>query len=214
MVKDKIKIFSISFAVIFLLVLSNTVAFADDPPSLSITLGSDSDDSDGCEIKDDEADPVGFNPQQEEETTIKFTTTCDLKITVNILDSDDKEVLALVEDVEKSADDYEYSWNGTTSNSSSGEYVDSGEYKYQIIGSDVDSGTEVDTVEGDINIVVWEEEEEVEEEEEEEDTDDDATLALQNTEEGTTSETGPGILIYGALPVLSIFYRRRKRSKN
>ena len=48
----------------------------------------------------------------------------------------------------------------------------------------------------------------------EEEDDDEATEVLQNTDDGTTSETGPGVLIYGVFPVLGLLYNRKKRRNN
>ena len=217
----------------FLLVLTNSVAFAEEsaPPSLSINFGDTSSTDETCAITDDKADPVGFNPDQDQETEISFTTNCSLKIKLSILDSEDKEVLVLVDNVEKSADTYKHTWNGTTNNSDGGTFVANGTYKYEIIASDIDSGTEVDKAESDINVIIATEEETEEENSSDSDSntedsssnnssddssssDDDATLALQNTQEGITSETGPGILIYGLFPVIGAVYGHKRRKKN
>ena len=218
MLKDKIKIFSISFLAIILVVLSNTLAFAeegDGPPSLAINLVASNSTTDSeCKITEDKAEPVGFNPDQNETTKISFTINCDLLIELNILDSSKNKVVNIIDDEEKSAKDHEITWDGTINNSG-GAYVDNGTYEYQIIAKNTDSKEEVDKVEGDINVIIaapttpttpttptvpT--------------TDDQGTVSLQNTATGTTAETGPGILIYGVFPVLGALYSRRKAKKN
>jgi flagellar hook assembly protein FlgD len=187
----------------------------------TITITDEESSSNACAdpITDDEADPVGFNPGQGEETEVKFTLNCSVLIELNILDSDDEIVVTLIDNVEKSATDHSLPWYGTANNSSSGESVESGTYQYQIIAKDIDSDEELETEEGDINVIVIEEdppEEDPPEEDppEEDPPDDEATEVLQNTDDGTTSETGPGILIYGIFPVLGVLYNRKKRRRN
>ena len=114
---------------------------------------TEEEDSDECNdpITDDEADPAGFNPGNGEETAIKFTLTCSVVIELNIIDSDDKIVVALIDNVEKSATDHSFSWYGTANNSSTGDSVESGTYQYQIIAKDIDSDEEIETEEGSID---------------------------------------------------------------
>ncbi len=206
MLKNKIKTFLISFLAIILVILSNTLAFAsehDGPPSLSITLESSG--SSECKITEDKAYPVGFNPDQNEETKISFTINCDLLIELNILDLSKNKIVTIVDDEEKSAKEHEFTWDGTINNSG-GAYVDNGAYQYQIIAKNIESKEEVDKAEGDINVIIAGTPATP--------TDDQATISLQNTATGTTAETGPGILIYGVFPILGALYNRRKAKKN
>jgi len=212
MLKNKIKTFSIYFLAIILVVLSNTLAFAeegDGPPSLAINLVASNSTTDSeCKITEDKAEPVGFNPDQNETTKISFTINCDLLIELNILDSSKNKVVNIIDDEEKSAKDHEVTWDGTINNAG-GAYVDNGTYEYQIIAKNTDSKEEEDKVEGDINVIIAAPTTPTTPT-----TDDQGTVSLQNTTTGTTAETGPGILIYGVFPVLGALYNRRKAKKN
>ncbi len=164
-----------------------------------------------AQITNHEAKPAGFNSYEEESTLIRFSINCNVLIELNILDSSNNQVLSIVDNIEKSPNDYEYSWNGTFNNLRGGAYVSTGQYQYEIIAKDIESGEVIDVVKNIINLIVIEEETKEEVKEANRDA---ASMALQNTSEGSTAETGPEVLIYTMLPASGVLYHRKRRAKN
>jgi len=184
----------------------------DPPEEEEITPGD-------LKITDHTVWPKGFNPLLAE-TKITYEISEDAIIKVKILNDTGVTVVTLIDDEEVDEGKYDVWWNGTDSTEDDGEVVSGGTYHYKILASDPDSEELRDSETGSINVVyTYSGDFEGEgdqtttgEETDTAETEDDqnaAIMTMQNTVDGVTSDTGPGILIYSIFPLGGFLIRKR-----
>ena len=89
--------------IIILSSFSNLVSYADEtPPTMDLDLSAILANSDCSKpITEHKVDPIGFNPGQGEETKVQFNLSCSSIIKLSILNMDGREIITLIDNVEK-----------------------------------------------------------------------------------------------------------------
>lgn len=177
----------------------------DGPPSLDLSL------PDNIRITSHDVYPEGFNPLNTE-TEISYSISDDAEMTVKIVDEDEDTVVVLVDNEDEDEGSHVIEWDGANT---SDVLVDPGDYQYEIIAKHPDTHEIEDMAEGDITVIYTsttprpsgQQGSGVDQIQAR------ATVALQNSATGSVSETGPGILIYGLLPIAGYILARKKIKK-
>lgn len=196
----------------------------DAPPGIKIDLSSDDDDDDNksdgtLKITKDSADPQSFNPSISS-TKISYTISGKGIVEIKILDSLNQNVATLVNDMELDAGKHSATWKGTKNNKKDGEIVKAGTYKYKIILKSSFNSSVKDTAEDEITVKFFDgnsdgnvfddeflapvENKPVDKKQST------AVQVMQNNFKGTTSKTGPDVMIYAALPIIGFLAARKK----
>lgn len=158
--------------------------------------------------------PSSFKPATES-TKISYTTSLKAIIDIKITNGVGQTVGNLVDNITLAAGSYFVNWYGTNDNKQGGMILNSGTYHYKIVAKNTKTNNVEDSKEGDISLIY------VASNPESPTTDTatkqdqaaqaNATMILQNTKKGTTSKTGPDILIYSAFPVIGYLVARRRK---
>ncbi len=173
-------------------------------------------------ITDIDIDPDQFNPTMEE-AKITFSLNGDAEIEMEIIDESNEPVIELFQGDLMAGDHFGF-WNGTDELDDSGDLVTEGTYFYKITARDNDSGDVLDIATGQVTVEYQDDFENGGQQQTPESvnttnssnsqpspqpvnqqTQAAATMAMQNTQSGTTAGTGPGVLVYFLFPVLGIF---------
>ena len=188
-------------------------------------------ESDLIKITRHEADPDYFNPTIED-TEIEYTLSKDAVLEIVINNASDQEQIKLLDDEEVDEGEGEVVWNGTDDNDEKGTVLPAGLYKYKIKAKNTDTEATEDTEEGYITLAYTEVTQSTSTTPESESSTDSSTdstestdssassddnseavQAMTNTTTGETSDTGPGVLIYAAFPLMGILLTKRKRKR-
>ncbi|MBU0668443.1 hypothetical protein KJ835_04980, partial [Patescibacteria group bacterium] len=103
---------------------------------------------DDMNITEDFADPTPFNPDKEN-TRIYYTLNQQARVTVEILDDDNKVIRTLQTDIVQSSGANQLTWNGKDK---SNDLVDDGDYSYKIKACDYYNSSDCDTGTGSIEV--------------------------------------------------------------
>lgn len=170
--------------------------------------------------------PIGFNPLLAE-TKITYKISAKAKMEIKIIDGTGVKIRGLITDETIDAGEYKVTWDGA---GDEGEVVDPGEYSFKITAKNPTSGEIADVKSGTINVVYYQAARDFEDQNTSRNgnatnssqspatvqplqpsvPEANATMALQNATSGTTTPTGPEVLIYLAFPVLGYFLGRKK----
>lgn len=196
----------------------------DAPPNVNLgdALGNQQDNnsnngsnnSNEIDITRDTISPKIFNPSVDE-TTLKFTLNKDARVDVEIKDRVNQTVATLASNQLLTAGEYEAKWNGTTNNERGGTIVPNGDYSYKITAKNPNTGLAKDTATGTVTVryAVPEQRQNNFQNFDNSQNQAASTLAIQNRPSGRTSETGPGILLYGIFPLAGWVAARRKQTR-
>lgn len=214
----KTKIFSYILLLTFIALNTVSVAFAaedDAPPEITFDFEDEITNDNPPEITFGDLDDTEVNIVSHsvfpavllpltEEAKISYEIDNKAKITVEILKPDGSSLLKLINDETEDSGNHNIWWNGTYSNTGSGTIVPAGNYKYKIYAKDTETSETLDTAEGNITVKYPDITPTPTDSGE-------ATVILQNTKTGKTSETGPSVLIYGLAPLAAYFYKKLKK---
>jgi len=176
-------------------------------------------DSGRLEISRDSISPKIFNPTVAD-TTLTFRVNQKSRVDVDIRNSMNQSVVKLVSNQLLTAGQYEAKWNGTTDNKRGGKVVPNGNYTYKITAKNPDTGLTKDTATGTVTVKYSTSQDGQSGQKSSRSTINfgsssqnqaASTLAIQNRTTGRTSETGPGMLLYGAFPLAGWIAAHRKR---
>lgn len=182
------------------------------------------------------ASPSKFDPiaVTDAETKIQFKIDGPAFIDITITGEDDYELKLLEDEEVTEAGEYEEIWYGTEDNDITGIVVPVGEYDFTVTAKN-EAGDTLDTASGKVEVdydanvnsntnavpttttttttttPTTTPAATVPTTTTPASTQAAATMAVQNRDTGRTSETGPGILIYAALPAFGFFLRKKKK---
>ena len=176
------------------------------------------------EITDHNISPKGFNPLVSQ-TKLEYEISAEAEIEITIENKSGVAVVTLVNDAVLDEGEHSVVWNGTNSTTSNGKVVDPGQYSYKIRARHPDTSELKDTASGTVNLVYAVVQEDFESTPDQPEvtstvsttgqanttTQSAATIAMQNTTSGTTSETGPAMAVYAIFPLLGYLLTRKKK---